>query len=112
MPVYEYLCPENGQTVEITHSITESLKTWGELCKAAGLDTGKTPKNSPVERLLFVPGVSSPAGDSKLKEMGFTKLVKRDSGVYENVTASEGESRYVKAGDSTTLPNLKRKIRD
>jgi predicted nucleic acid-binding Zn ribbon protein len=112
MPVYEYLCPANGQTVEVVHPMTAEIKTWGKLCEAAGLELGETPSDAPVERLLFAVGLSAPAGNSKLKEMGFTKLVKRESGVYENVTASDGESRYVKAGDSSTLPNLKKKIRD
>ena len=112
MPVYEYFCAVNGQSVEIVHSMTTEIKTWGELCSAAGLDAGSTPADATVERLLFPAGVSAAAGNSKLKEMGFTKLVKRDTGVYENVTATGSESRYVNAGDSSTLPDLKRKIRD
>ena len=47
-----------------------------------------------------------------MKEKGFTKLVKRDEGVYENVTASGDEARYMKAGDASTLPDLKKKIGD
>src|SRR5947208_861231 len=110
MPVYEYLCPHSGATVEVTHSVSEAARTWGELCVMTGREIGSTPADSPVERLLFAPGVSTPAGNSKLKEMGFTKLVRRDDGVYENVTASGSESKYMKAGDKSTLPNLKGKI--
>ena len=44
--------------------------------------------------------------------MGFTKLVKRDDGVYENVTARDGDSRYVVRDKTDTLPNLKKTIRD
>lgn len=112
MPIYEYLCPANGQTVEVVHGMSERLANWGELCKAAGLDPGSTATESPVERLLFAPGVSTPASDTKLKEMGFTKLVKRDTGVYENVTASGDEKRYMTAGDATSLPQLHKKIKD
>ena len=36
--------------------------------------------------------------------MGFTKLVKRDDGVYENVTRLPGESRYMEKGKADTLP--------
>jgi predicted nucleic acid-binding Zn ribbon protein len=110
MPIYEYLCPDNGSTIEVLHGMNEKLTTWGELCARAGVDTGTTPPGAPVEKLLFAPGVSSPAGNSKLKDMGFTKLVKRDSGVYENVTATSDESRYVVAGDQSTLPKFSKKI--
>lgn len=90
----------------------ETIRTWGELCQSARLDTGDTPPDAPVERLLFPVGVSTPQGDSALKNLGFTKLVKRDTGVYENMTRSDKESRYMNAGDSSTLPNLKGKIGD
>lgn len=112
MPVYEYHCPANGEHIEVVHSMATSIKTWGELCQLANRDPGPTPVDSPVERLLFAPGVNTPKGDSDLKNMGFTKLVKRDTGVYENVTATGSESRYMKAGDDSTLPNLKGKIGD
>jgi predicted nucleic acid-binding Zn ribbon protein len=112
MPVYEYYCPANGLSLEVVHPITATLKTWGEVCDAIGRALGDTPADAAVERLLFAPGVCTPASDSKLKEMGFTKLVRRDSGVYENVTASGGESRYMKADDPSTMPHLKKKISD
>lgn len=112
MPVYEYICHANGNTVEVMHGMTEKVETWGRLCELARMDPGTTPPQTPVERLLFAPGISTPAGNTKLREMGFTKLVKRDTGVYENVTASRGESRYMNAGDASTLPNLKGKITD
>lgn len=112
MPVYEYYCAENGRHIEVIHGMTEKLATWGELAAAAQIETGDTPADAPVERLLFPPGVATPAGDSKLKEMGFTKLVKRDTGVYENVTASSDESRYMKSGDPTSLPKFSKKITD
>ena len=112
MPIYEYICPENGRTVEVIHPMSETVKTWGRLCELAEIPMGDTPGTSPVQRLVFLPGISTPAGDVKLKEMGFTKLVKRDTGVYENVTASQGESRYMNAGDASTMPKLKGKISD
>jgi len=112
MPVYEYYCPENDRHVEVIHGMKESLSTWGELCAMANIDPGATPIDSPVERLLFPVGVNTPQSDSSLKNMGFTKLVKRDTGVYENVTRTGNESRYMNAGDASTLPNLKGKITD
>lgn len=112
MPVYEYHCAANGQSVQVVHSMNDRVDNWGQLCSRAGLDPGETPFETPVERLLFAPGVCTPAGDTKLKEMGFTKLVKRDTGVYENVTASGGESRYMVAGDNSSMPHLQKKIKD
>ena len=38
--------------------------------------------------------------------------MRRDAGVYENVTALDGESRYFKAGKKATAPHLHKKIRD
>ncbi|HOX06724.1 MAG TPA: zinc ribbon domain-containing protein [Planctomycetota bacterium] len=57
-------------------------------------------------------GIGAPKSNADLKSLGFTKLVKRDNGVYENVTATGTESKYVKAGDRSTLPHLKKKIGD
>ena len=44
--------------------------------------------------------------------MGFTKLVKRDDGIYENVTATGKESKYWDAAKPETRPDLKSKISD
>ncbi len=112
MPVYEYFCPANGVAIEVVHPMAEKVTAWGRLCELAGIAPGETPADEPVEKLLFAPGISAPAGDSKLKEMGFTKLVKRDTGVYENVTASGSENRFMTAGDSGSLPHLHKKISD
>ncbi|MDD4278649.1 MAG: hypothetical protein PHX74_02825 [Candidatus Sumerlaeales bacterium] len=112
MPVYEYYCSANGKSVETLHSMKESISTWGELCDKAKIEIGDTPPDAKVERLVFPTGISTPAGDSHLKEMGFTKLVKRDKGVYENVTATDDEKRYMKAGDPSSLPHFSKKIED
>lgn len=112
MPVYEYHCPANGRTLEVLHPMTETVTTWGRLCELAGIEPGQTAPDTPVEKRIGAPGICAPVGDSKLKELGFTKLVRRDQGVYENVTATGGESRYMKAGDPSTLPHLKKKISD
>jgi hypothetical protein len=52
MPTYDYRCDANGQVVEVRHSMSERLTTWGELCALAGLEPGATPPDSPVERLI------------------------------------------------------------
>jgi len=38
--------------------------------------------------------------------------VRRDDGVYENVTQRDGESRYMVRGKPETVPDVKRIIRD
>jgi len=112
MPNYDYHCPANGRRVEVFHPIKDRLRTWGELCRRAGIDPGDTPADAPVEKLISAPGLAFPSGNAKLKELGFTKLVRRDKGVYENVTAGDGESRVMEAGRPETIPDLSKKIAD
>lgn len=112
MPMYEYHCPANEQTIEVEHGMRTRLATWGELCAAAAIDPGPTPIDAPVERLIFPATVATPVGNSHLKNLGFTKLVRRDAGVYENVTATGSEKRYMTQGDASSLPDIKRKISD
>ena len=52
MPMYEYLCEANGQTVEVVHRMSERYATWGELCEGAQIEPGDTPADSPVQRLI------------------------------------------------------------
>ncbi len=52
MPHYDYTCPTNGETVEVYHSMSEMLKTWGELCQKAERELGKTPADAPIERVM------------------------------------------------------------
>ncbi len=52
MPRYDYFCPANDRTVEVAHSISATLRTWGEVCKAAGLKPGKTPATAKVQRMI------------------------------------------------------------
>jgi hypothetical protein len=52
LPRYDYFCPANDRTVEVAHSISANLRTWGEVCKAAGLKPGKTPVTAKVQRMI------------------------------------------------------------
>jgi len=52
MPTYDYLCPSNGRIVEVSHKMAESLETWGELCRKAGIPLDGTPGKARVERLI------------------------------------------------------------
>ena len=113
MPVYQYQCEANNRTVEVTHDSGVELRTWGELCYVAGLDPGVTDPGVPVRRVIrTAPAVSVQASNSELRDAGFTKLVKRDQGVYENVTAIQGEARYMKKGRKETIPHVHKKVSD
>ena len=58
---------------------------------------------------MFSPvAVSTPRTNSDLKGMGFTKLVRRDKGVYENVTARPGESRIWDSTRPESAPDVRR----
>ena len=52
MPMYEYLCETNGQTVEVVHRMSDRYATWGELCENAKIELGDTPADAPVTRLI------------------------------------------------------------
>ncbi|WP_295386491.1 zinc ribbon domain-containing protein [uncultured Thiodictyon sp.] len=51
MPTYDYRCNTNGRVLEVSHRMSENLNTWGELCRQAGVETGDTPADAPVQRL-------------------------------------------------------------
>ena len=109
---YCYFCEANQKVVVVHHEINTILKSWGEVCYANQIPLGETDPSAPVRKLITAPNIITSHGNSELKSLGFTKLVKRDKGVYENVTAGDHESRYMLAGDPSTLPDLKKKIRD
>lgn len=113
MPRYDYYCKANDTVVEVTHRISEKLTTWQQVCEGAGIPLGDTDPEEAVERvILTAPMANTPIGDAGIKDLGFTKLVKRDDGVYENVTRTGTESRYVNAGDPSTMPHLSKKLGD
>jgi len=104
MPVYEYKhigekC-ELGAVFEVSQSINDRLLT---SCPNCG---GK------VKKLISHTNISTPKTNSELRDLGFTKLVKRDDGVYENVTARDGESKYMEKGKPETMPDLSKIISD
>ena len=112
MPLYEYECEANGQVVEVRHKMAERIRNWGELCFAAQIPIGDTDFDAPVRKRMSAAAIAIPTGNSTLKNAGFTKLVKRDKGVYENVTATGSEERYMKAGDPASMPHLHKKVGD
>lgn len=105
MPIYEYehldddFC-EFGHTFEFRQSLADDALTNCPFCER------------PVKKLISRVGVSCPKTNAELRDMGFTKLVRRDSGVYENVTARGNESRYMHKDKPETMPDLKKIISD
>lgn len=57
MPIYDYLCEENNQTIEVLQRMNDTIKTWGELCDKAGIEPGDTPIDSPVARVITAPNL-------------------------------------------------------
>ena len=113
MPIYDYYCEANRRTVEVAHPVGKKLRHWAEVCYYAQIPMGDTDPQAPVS--IFIsrpPGVAVPKFNSEIKNLGFTKLEKRDDGVYENVTATDKESRYMRRGDASTMPNIRAKVGD
>ena len=113
MPVYEYYCESNGRTIELVHPLDADLSIWGEVCYVAQIGLDDTDPLAPVQRVLTrAPGAVVETFNAEYRNLGFTKLVKRDNSVYENVTAVDGEKRYMKADDPSSLPHIHRKVGD
>ncbi|MFT5211726.1 MAG: hypothetical protein ACI9CE_003467 [Flavobacterium sp.] len=113
MPRYDYYCEENKRTIEVNHRMSEKLESWGEVCALAKIGLNGLPAETIVSRIITqAPMANTPTGNVGLKNMGFTKLVKRDDGVYENVTQSGTEKRYMKSGDPSSMPHLSKKLSD
>lgn len=104
MPIYEYEHESAGCRLGVQFEVRQSISAKPlSRCPECG---------AAVRKLISRTHISTPKGNAALKDLGFTKLVKRDDGVYENVTARDGDSRYVLRDKPETLPNLKKTIRD
>jgi len=51
---YQYVCEANGQVIEVRHSASVRLQTWGEVCRQVGMDVGQTSPDAKVTRLVSV----------------------------------------------------------
>ena len=104
MPIYEYEHLEKpckrGKLFDVRLSVQDKALTH---CPECG---------GPVHKLISRVNISTPKTNSELRDLGFTKLVKRDDGVYENVTARKGDSRLVIRDKPETLPDLRKTIKD
>ena len=104
MPVYEYEHVEVscilGRVFDYRQSINDDPLTACPHCSEA------------VRKIISRINISCPKSNSELRDLGFTKLVKRDDGVYENVTARGNDSRYMVKGKPETMPDLSKTVRD
>ena len=104
MPFYEYEhlgapC-DQGQVIEVKQPIHDlDLRT----CPHCG---------GPVRKLMTRVHFKKTRSDSELRDLGFTKLVRRDEGLFENMTARDGESRMVDRTKPETFPDLSKTIED
>jgi len=104
MPVYEYEHEDGGCALGKRFELSQSLYSAPfQQCPECG---------QAVRKLISLSSISTPKGNSALKNLGFTKLVRRDHGVYENVTATGKESRIWDASRPETMPDLRSKIGD
>jgi len=104
MPIYEYEhidepC-ERGRTFEVRQSLSDPPLAVCPRCKGS------------VRKILSRVAIATPKTNGDLKDLGFTKLVRRDDGVYENVTRRDGDARYMVRDRPETIPNFKKTIRD
>jgi len=104
MPVYEYehlkeACTR-GKVFDYRQSINDQQLNLCPTC------------SGPVQKLISRTNISCPKTNGELRDLGFTKLVKRDDGVYENVTSRDGDSRYMVKGKPETIPDLSKTISD
>ena len=104
MPIYEYehlgVPCDRGTMFEERQSMAAPAL---ERCPQCG---------GPVAKRVSRININTPKTNSDLKDLGFTKLVRRDDGVYENVTARSGDSRYMLRGKPETIPDVKKTIPD
>ena len=104
MPIYEYehdgAACSLGKVFDVKQSIDDKpLARCPQCC-------GK------VQKIVSRINISCTKTNSELRDLGFTKLVKRDDGVYENVTARGNDSRYMIKGKNETIPDLSKTISD
>jgi putative FmdB family regulatory protein len=104
MPIYEYehtdAACDLGAVFEQRQSMSEPPLGQCPLC-------GRS-----VRKRVSRVNVSAPKTNGELRDMGFTKLVRRDDGVYENLTARSGDSRYMVRGRAETIPDFSKTISD
>lgn len=74
MLTYQYLCPANGQTLEVQHGMKERLTNWGDVCQRAGVPLNGTPATAEVERLISGGLMSTVSGGTPSSAEALPKL--------------------------------------
>ena len=87
MPVYLYRIKSSDERFEVKHSMSQRPQTLGELCQVAGLELNGQDPDLEIERLIQPVGIAVSDFRADIRDRGFSKLVKRSDGNYENVTA-------------------------
>ena len=104
MPIYEYEHVQRacklGKVFDFKQKLDDDQLTHCPQCGGR------------VHKIISQINISCPKSNSELRDMGFTKLVRRDDGVYENVTARGDDSRYMQRGKPETIPDLSKTIAD
>jgi len=104
MPVYEYEHTKEACDLGVVFAVSQSIHDE---------PLSRCPEcNGPVRKIISMANISTPKTNTELKDMGFTKLVRRDDGVYENVTARNGDSKTVIRDKPETLPDLSKTIKE
>ncbi|MFZ0134351.1 MAG: zinc ribbon domain-containing protein [Desulfobacterales bacterium] len=104
MPIYEYEHVNSPCTAGLVFESRQSLEDPPlSRCPHCG---------GAIRKIMSLNFVNTPKSDTDLRNLGFTKLVKRDDGVYENVTRRDGDSRYMQRNRPETIPNLSKTISD
>ena len=102
MPVYEYepvdVPCSLGNVFDFKQSINDKPLTKCPECSGS------------IQKIISRININCPKTNGELRDLGFTKLVKRDDGVYENVTARGKDSRYMVKGKPETVPDLSKTI--
>ena len=102
MPVYEYKHISDscalGLEFEVRQPISEPELVRCPECRR------------PVKRQISLVGISVPKTNTELRDLGFTKLAKRDDGVYENVTRREGDNRFMERGKPDSVPDISKRL--
>lgn len=104
MPTYEY------QHVETPCELGEIFE-WKQSMQDAPLEN--CPRCfTPVRKLISRTTYQKKHSNTQIRDAGFSKLVKRDDGVYENVTQRPGESKIVRRDDPASMASLKPRLGD
>jgi predicted nucleic acid-binding Zn ribbon protein len=108
-PVYSYRHDPGGAEAALCPAGEEF--EWTQ--PAADLPLTRCPHcGVPVERCIEAAAIRPRKFDCELKDMGFTKLVRVDDGVFENVTRRPGEAKYIDRRRPETFPDLNKTVKD